>query len=46
MKFTRSHAHAATPMAARARVAGHETSMTWYFAIKTNGMRPTGAPPD
>jgi hypothetical protein len=45
MKPTRCYSHDATSVDARARVGGLETPTTWFIAPKTNGMRPTGAPP-
>lgn len=46
MHAARCYSHDATSVDARARVGGLETPTTWIFAMKTNGMRPIGAPPD
>jgi hypothetical protein len=45
MKTTLRYSHHAISVDARARVAGSETPMTWFFATKTNTERPKGAPP-
>ncbi len=45
VKHVRGHMNIALEAGARARVNVTAIPSTWYFATKTNGERPKGAPP-